>query len=362
MKKLIPLEVSSNLVTIATDSPLEVSPFANATGVTTEKAPVLIAVRSRRTVGAEEFAERMRAVGGQGTSAQARLALNAVAAVTGELVEEYGAISVQTPFGTIQTFIAGTLENATDAPDPEANVAFLGVVVPEVYRRKFAQMAAYVPSDACAALLKRVRDVATSAGCICGAAPFYLEGRGMTIGGAGEKLELLDAVTREKLCDISVDAATKSEVQFVCELPEGLNLASGSYLVCLTTLAGGESRLWPVELRVGYVAVTPAPTKLIAITSCQRFEADEGEAAIDVEGENLDCVAGYDGEAKTLPADVAVNGESKGTVTLTYDESVGKWRGATAATTGDRIKVTLHPDPEKPDVIQEDAVDEGEVV
>ena len=359
MKKLIPLEVSSTLVTIATDSPLAVSSYANATGVTTEKAPVLIAVRSRRTVGAEEFAERMRAVGGQGTLAQARLALNAVAAVTGDLVGEYGAISVQTPFGTIQTFIAGTLENATDAPDPEANAAFLGVVVPGVYGRQFAKMAAYVPLSACPAVLKRVRDVATSAGSIRGAAPFYLEGRGMTLGGAGETLELLDAVTREKLCDISVDEATKSEVQFVCELPEGLNLASGSYLVCLTTLAGGESKLWPTELKVGYVAVTPAPTKRIAITGCQRFEVDEGEAAIDLEGENLDCVAGYDGEAKTLPADIAVNGESKGTVTLTFDEGSGKWRSSTAATAGDRLKVTLHPDPAKTDVMQEDAVDEG---
>ena len=43
MKKSIPLEVSSTLGTIATDKPLEISPYANATGVTTEKAPVLIA-------------------------------------------------------------------------------------------------------------------------------------------------------------------------------------------------------------------------------------------------------------------------------------------------------------------------------
>ena len=84
MKKSIPLEVSSTLGRIATDKPLEISPYANATGVTTEKAPVLIAVRSAATVTAEEFATRMVKAGGQGTEAQARLALNAVAAVLGD--------------------------------------------------------------------------------------------------------------------------------------------------------------------------------------------------------------------------------------------------------------------------------------
>ena len=262
MKKSIPLDVSSTLGTIATDKPLEITPYANATGVTTEKAPVLIAVRSAATVTAEEFATRMVKAGGQGTEAQARLMLNAVAAVLGDLVEEYGAVTVNTPFGTIQTFIAGTLENAQDKPDPETNRAFLGVVVPEAYRRQFAQMTAYVPAEACPAALKRIRDKATNAKGIRGVSPFYLEGRGMTIGGEGEMLELLDAVTREKLCDIAVDAESKSPVQFLCTLAPQTALEAGEYLVRLTTLAGGETTLWPVELKVELLeAVTPtAPT------------------------------------------------------------------------------------------------------
>ena len=100
MKKSIPLDVSSTLGTIPTDKPIEATAYANATGVTTEKAPVLIAVRSAATVTAEQFAARMLKVGGQGTEAQARLALNAVAAVLGELVGEYGAVTVTNAHGS----------------------------------------------------------------------------------------------------------------------------------------------------------------------------------------------------------------------------------------------------------------------
>ena len=258
MKKSIPLDVSSTLGTVATDKPLEATPYANATG-TADKAPVLIAVRSEGTVNAEQFAARMPVAGGQGTEAQARLALNAIAAVLGELVEEYGAITVNTPFGTIQTFIAGTLENAQDTPDPETNFAFLGVIVPEAYRRQFAQMTAYVPAGACPVALKRVRDKATNEKAIHGTDVFYLEGHGMTIGGDGETLELLDAVTREKICEIAVDPDTKSKVQFQCLLVPQTAIEAGLYLLRLTTLADGESTLWPVELKVELVEPVPSP-------------------------------------------------------------------------------------------------------
>ena len=306
MKKSIPLDVSSTLGTISTDTPIAATPYANATGVTTEKAPVLIAVRSTATVTAEEFATRMVKAGGQGTEAQARLALNAVAAVLGELVAEYGAITVNTPFGTVQTFIAGTLENAQDTPDPETNRAFLGVVVPEVYRRQFAQMTAYVPTDACPAALKRVRDKATNAKGICGTSPFYLEGRGMTIGGEGETLELLDAATRDKVCDIAVDAESKSPVQFRCTLSPQTAIEAGGYLLRLTTLAGGEAMLWPVELKVELVEAVPAPGPV------SLAESEDGLIKIWT-------IEPTEGEKITLGKNTKVTGE-----TLGYDDETGE--------------------------------------
>ena len=254
----LPLTVSSKLTNLTADgSAVQLTAYANETP-TAEKAPVLLAIRSAVHVDADQFANLLLQQGGQGTSAQARLALNAVASVLGALVDKYGAITVNTPFGTVQTFITGTVEDAQAQPDPETNYPFLAVVVPEVYRKLFAQYETYIPADACPAALKRVRDKATNAKGIRGTSPFYLEGHGMTIGGEGETLELLDAATREKVCDIAVDAESKSPVQFLCTLSPQTAIEAGTYLLCLTTLAGGETTLWPVDLKVELLeAVTP---------------------------------------------------------------------------------------------------------
>lgn len=271
----LPLTVSSKLTNLTADgSAVQLTAYANETP-TAEKAPVLLAIRSAVHVDADQFANLLLQQGGQGTSAQARLALNAVASVLGALVDKYGAITVNTPFGTVQTFITGTVEDAQAQPDPETNYPFLAVVVPEVYRKLFAQYETYIPADACPAALKRVRDKATNAKGIRGTSPFYLEGHGMTIGGEGETLELLDAVTREKVCDIAVDAESKSPVQFLCTLSPQTAIEAGTYLLCLTTLAGGETTLWPVDLKVELLeAVTPPAKKPF------RFCESDGSAMV----------------------------------------------------------------------------------
>ena len=90
---------------------VEVSPYGNETD-TAGKAPVLVSIAANRTVDADEFAKLMLENGNQGTLPQARLVVNAVAAVLTRIAEEYGAVTVQTPFGTVETFVAGSVENA----------------------------------------------------------------------------------------------------------------------------------------------------------------------------------------------------------------------------------------------------------
>ena len=47
----------------------------------------------------------------------------------------------------------------------------------------------------------------------------------MTFGGEGETMELLDAATREKLCDISVDKT----VMTLRKMPDGMEIPAGTY-------------------------------------------------------------------------------------------------------------------------------------
>jgi len=258
-KVKLPLSASSSIADFEINAePIGITPFANQ-GITSEEAPVLLTLASEKTIGIEEFSVKMVKTGGQGTQAQARLFLNGTLAVIEDLVDEYGAITVQTPMGTIETFIAGTVENPQDQPDPAKNYAFLAVVVPETYRKLFAKIETYVPTGVCPATLKRVRDKATNAKGICGVKPFYLEGRGMTIGAAGEKLELLSPLTFVKVADAAVDAASKSLIQFLCTLSASATVAAGPYVLRLTTLAGGEVA-WPIDLEVNLLeAVEPTP-------------------------------------------------------------------------------------------------------
>ena len=245
----IPLSVSSTLAPVSGKEPLIVNPFGNETGKTGDAAPVLIAVEANGTVDVESFAAAMPSHGGQGTAAQARLIVNAIAQTLSELVDEYGAISVSTPFGRVETFVSGSLEYATDAVDPDKNKAYLGIVPGADVMKAFAAMEAFVPTSACPASLKRIRDVETADHVIHGTDAFYAQGYGMTYGEEGEKVELLKPDTREVAATLNVDEATKSEAQLKCTIPADAELDAGNYILRVITLAGTE-KLWPLELRV----------------------------------------------------------------------------------------------------------------
>ena len=341
MANALPISVSSRNVSSMTTLSVELNPFANE-GITAETAPVLLSLESSDVVNAEQFAAMMPVVGGQGTEAQARLVVNSIAEVIRDLVEEHGAITVNTPFGTVRTFIAGTVENPTDQPDPEKNYAYLGVVVPEVYRRQFANIETYIPAAACPAALKRVRDRATGDNTIHGTAPFYIGGRGMTIGGEGETLELLSGDTYEKIVDIAVDES-KSNVSLVCHLPDSVAVAAGNYILRMTTLAGGDAGLWPLDLKVTVSEpITPEMKPRVRITSF-RVEIPSGEgssAEVQLFGENFAGVDGYshnEGEPEFMNAKFYVNGSEDGNEMMLED-------GRTmlhGVSVGDTVKVVL---------------------
>ena len=264
MSTRIPLEISSTLdaatrATLLLGASAEVSPYANETD-TAPKAPVLVSIAANRTVGADEFAKLMLENGNQGTLPQARLTVNAVAAVLTRLASDYGSVTVQTPFGTVETYVAGSVANAQDAADPDENYAWLGVVLPEAFRRTVAAIETYVPSGACPAALKRIRDKATNAAHIADTGEFYLEGLGLTFGHPDETLALHDPDGDAKVCDVGV-GPDPSEVQFVCALPRAV--APGDYMLRLVTRAGGE-KLWPLALKAKVVSQIVPDVKYVA--------------------------------------------------------------------------------------------------
>ena len=296
MANKIPLSVSSNLSFIqsataglnGSTGSISAGTHVN-NGATGSSAPILIDVEADRTIDADTFALAMIDKGGQGTDAQARLVINAMYDVLNDLIEEYGAITVNTPFGRIETYIEGSLENATDSVG-EDNVAALTIIPDAAIMRVFAKMEAYVPASACPGVLRRIKDVATGkAGEIHGNGAFYAQGDKLTYGADGEKVELYSEDGATKKCDVAVDAATKSEAQLKCSLSQGAVTELGKYILRVTTKAGTDN-LWPLDLKVNVTELPRDPlAPVITSLSCAGSEAGKASAggAITIAGSNL---------------------------------------------------------------------------
>ena len=266
MAKNIPLSVSSSLAAKDLSSvSITASTFAN-NGATGSAAPVLISVESVGTIDAEAFAALLPDAGGQGTEAQARLILNGIATVLAEMVEANGAITVSTPFGTVETYIEGSVSDPTAAIDAEANQPYLGVIVPEVYRKKFADMDAFVPTSAVPVSVKRVVDKESGEkGKILGYGEFYLEGKGMNFGETGTSL-VLKKLDGTQVTAVSVDSASKSSIQLTCHLPATASVDEGEYELVLTSKNDGQ--LWPVSIKVSVPEnIAPATPTLTGFNS-----------------------------------------------------------------------------------------------
>ena len=310
MSASIPLSVSSK-VNVPSDEVRSyvVTPTENE-GATSVKAPYLITIESEGTVSAEEFAVRMVNAGGQGTEAQARLAINALSEVLADLVEEYEAFTAVTPFGTIETYINGSISYATEEAHAN-NYAYLGLVLPEVIRNQIAAIETYVPTSSRPVTAKRIRDKETGDAAIYGYGEFYLEGKGMTYGGEGEKLEfgtMADEVLT-KVCDIDVLDHSNTGL-FRCKL-KSCTAAKGKYYVMLTCAAGTD-KLWStgskVELKEACAPLVPSFTKMHATGQDERMT--NPCTSFEIEGANLDLVTNIsfqlDGNEWSLPATAQV--------------------------------------------------------
>ena len=284
MSKAISVTALSTLGVNQEGGAVEVTPYANASP-TAEKAPVLLTIESRGSVNAEAFAARLLGPCPDGTLAQARLALNALGEVLCDVVENDDPCDVDLGFVSLVLEISGSVPEA-DAQTTDDNKAYWTGLVPERYRRQFANFDAKIDAGSAPAKLTRVRDKATNRPLVDGANPFYLEGRGMTFGGEGEKLELLHGKTGEKICDVAVSDHA-SRIAWTCALPSAAPAAK-KHVLRLTTLGGGESTLWPLDLGVEVRGAPPAPEPyaessdgLVKITSFRRNAEGTAELVVD---------------------------------------------------------------------------------
>ena len=146
----------SNVVSGGGVSPITSASHANA-GATADAARYLFSFETERSVNAAELAVLSQKEANRGTVTEAELALNAFKGVLLDLCEQYGAVTISTPFGTFETRCAGSADNAFTLP-AEGSV-YLDFTFSDAQRREFARIEARVPADeAPARLVIRVRN------------------------------------------------------------------------------------------------------------------------------------------------------------------------------------------------------------
>ena len=311
MSKKIPISVTSTVTKPSGNVPLVVDPYANNTGKTGDVAPILISVKSERQIDAATFAAAMVKNGGQGTEAQARLFFNSMFAVLGDLVDENGAVTVETPFGTVETFIAGSLANAQEQVDPDANYAFLGVRVNKSITNAISALEATIVSGSCPATVRRVMDKATGElNKIHGTDEFYIDGDEITLGGEGEKVELYDETAKVKVADVTVIDHT-SLAHIIAKLAPTTTIPKGKYFVRVTTTGGGE-QLWPVGCKATLVEDAEPSSDGPTVSGITPDKLDFGQTGDKITGTGLDLA-----EGDTLKLQLIEGGSVSETVDLT---------------------------------------------
>ena len=242
-KKMIEVTTvrESNVVSAGGAPHIMGASFANA-GATADAAHYLFSFETERGVNAAELAVKTQKEVNRGTVTEAELFWNTLCAVIVDLCGECGAVTVQTPFGTLETRCAGSVENAFTLP--EEGSVYLDFVFSDAQRREFAKIEARVPAAGKALKLVRVtthyegghksREKVLLVG-----QPFHLEGYNMTYGRPGERLELWDVALTAKVCDVTVTTHAAKDLWF-CAMPD-IAIAPGRYKLVLNSFAGGDS-------------------------------------------------------------------------------------------------------------------------
>ena len=256
----------SNVVSGGGVSPITSASHANA-GATADAARYLFSFETERTVNAAELAVKTQKEVNRGSVTEAELAISALKGVLLDLCEQYGAITIQTPFGTFVTRCEGSVDNAFALP-AEGSV-YLDFSFSDAQRREFAKIEARVPvAGESACKMSRVTTHYAAGGgsrekVLAVGQMFHLEGVNITYGGEGETLALWDTALAAKVCDVTVNTHEVGTLWY-CTMPD-IAIAPGRYKLVLNTLAGGDS-LIQLTLEVD-VEGEPTPPGPIAETS-----------------------------------------------------------------------------------------------
>ena len=340
-KSKLPVAVGSNVTYgLGSMSSLSVGTTENKTATAAE-APLFVLNEIEDTVSAAKLAEKMIVKYPNGSVVEAGLFINGFAEVLADYFADEEAYTIQTPMGTVETSVAGSVEEPDAGYLTDENYPQLSLVAPVAWRKEAAKIEAYLPDSEKPCKITRVRDCESKSAELTVDESFYLEGVNLTYGGTGEKLELLENGT--KIADVTVTSHS-SKINFTCQIPSGTAIDEEKTHVLKLTTSAGTDKLWPCEIEVT-LKEPPVVTPTIEAMFSPGYES-EGKVAknartINIDGEGFsgltkdDIAFELNGEALTLPQTA---------IWTINDDWIEIDNGTTAmftGTDGDMIKVTL---------------------
>ena len=266
-------------------------------GATAAKAPFLPHVRPDRTLDPAGFAaEAARASGAD--EDMMRLMINLFSEVIDNLAFEYGAVRIETPFGVVETNIAGTIASVTSQIDTEKNYAYLSYTPGDNLQKAVSTLPFYNASESEAPFkVETVREDGTNA-----EGPFQM-GSDVLVRGSG----FVDGAT-VKLVDVVTGVETAATVKsvrgslLVVTIPTSLNVEHKHKVIVTQTIDDEE---WPIESNKP-IAVSPAPQPDHEILLVKHGDREDNEIAFDESRPVVCTVAHHNGAGYELKAEKPV--------------------------------------------------------
>ena len=331
------------------------------TSATKESAPYLGSYISKETLKTDEFAAKIAEKCGLPAIQVQAIIAGAFDAI--EELEKEELVRLHVDGLTVCGIITGSFPTADAKFDPERNALQLALRLDEGVRNALADVTPSIITDAS---LTRLRidnladlEVQRPQNLVHGQHVFRVAGFCMVLSDEGAEAYFENAMgTRFELV---VDEVISKQLfkAHTAELLEG-----GDYKLVIKSRAGDAGGpLQTATKRVKYLKVEPPKPKVL-ITSLTVNRANESNT-FSLAGENLDAVQGYEvhGETKTLGGKVKSLPDGHEQEIYFSDEGHGEGFRAYADLfgVGERIQLTLTPNPERTDIDQSPAVETATV-
>ena len=330
----------------------------NCMPATTEKAPYLGMAIPVGSLAYDNILREMIKAGTKMTQPTAKFFLDALYEYAAETIAEE-VVRINLGNVAIYPMIDGSFDSE-DAPfDPKRNTLYVGASVSQDLRDRVAGIAPDYAGDVSLGSVKlhSCMDLASQDfKVIDGTNPFRLAGANLTVPDAEDEslaLYAKDGVT--KVTDITV-AETDGGQQITCQLSAAVAVPKGTYKVRIASHGlDPTDPLTVATLTVTLVEAVPAPSlRRIALAN---LTVDRENGTFALTAQNPEGASGYrTDDAEAFAVTVESDGESA-------DAEVGRASGSSpetpfsaswpsGLTLGDRVKVTVTPDPEKTDFDQ----------